>query len=223
MYLTFGIGALGILSWAFVNQGVSAGGAITGHITDRDTKTAVANAEITLSGRPEMARTDGAGNFTLTITNSPPPNGQVHLYISKSGYDGWDRAARIGQLVEAELAPVLKKSEVPAPKPPPPMQTTAETYYSDEAASGSCKDFGAWATVCTPDKPEGWTIAYQNFALTGDRAGCAYAKCEPLGNITNIKACYHFTTQGHDEECGHSGNTGIHYSKGVLNVVWSHP
>jgi hypothetical protein len=109
-------------------------------------------------------------------------------------------------------------------KAAPPMMVNAnETYTSDDVASGACKDFGGWATVCTPDKPEGWTIVDQHFELTGDRAGCQYARCEPVAPITETKACYHFQTQGHDEECGHSGNTGIHYSKGVLRVVWRHP
>jgi hypothetical protein len=83
---------------------------------------------------------------------------------------------------------------------PTEFVTTTETYYSDNAASGACKDFGAWASVCTPDKPAGWTITYEHFDLTGDRAGCQWA-----------------------EECGHSDNTGIHYSKGVLTIVWKHP
>jgi hypothetical protein len=97
-----------------------------------------------------------------------------------------------------------------------------EVYWSDDVASGACKDFGAWATLCSPDKPEGWTIVSHVFELTGDRAGCAFAECGLASPPTSTKVCYHFRTQGHDEECGHSGNTGIHYSKGKLTVVWVH-
>lgn len=114
-------------------------------------------------------------------------------------------------------------STKPLEETPAEPITTTETYYSDNAASGACKDLGAWASVCSPDKPAGWTITYQHFDLSGDRAGCQYAVCEPEGTITDTKVCYHFRTQGHDEECGHSGNTGIHYSKGVLTVVWRRP
>lgn len=113
------------------------------------------------------------------------------------------------------------KAAVAEAPPALPLVNTTEVYWSDEAASGHCKDFGGWASVCSADKPEGWTIVSQVFELTGDRAGCAYAKCEPV-SVTPTKACYHFSTQGHDEECGHSGNTGIHYSKGKLTVVWAH-
>jgi hypothetical protein len=42
-----------------------------------------------------------------------------------------------------------------------------------------------------------------------------------LGTIAATKACYRASTQGHDEECGLSGKTGIHYSQGVLTVT--HP
>jgi hypothetical protein len=219
MYLTFAIGAMGIAAWAFVSTKGNAGHSITGHLTDRDTKRPIMYAEVTLSGRPESARSDGVGNFTLVITNSLP-SGPVHVFISKDGYETFDRNAALGQNIEAELAPAKTEAKQP---PPTEMVSTTETYYSDNAASGSCKDFGAWASVCSPDKPAGWTITYQHFELTGDRAGCAYAVCEPAGPITDTKACYRFKTQGHDEECGHSGNTGIHYSKGILTVVWQHP
>jgi hypothetical protein len=126
-------------------------------------------------------------------------------------------------VVTALQTTITVQVEPKTPAPSTESVTTTETYQSDDAASGSCKDFGAWASVCSPDKPPGWTISYQHFELTGDRAGCQYAECGPVGTPTDTKVCYHFRTQGHDEECGHSGNTGIHYSKGVLTVVWKHP
>jgi hypothetical protein len=216
MYLTFAIGVIGIAAWAFVTTKENSSHSITGHLIDGKTKKPVAGAEITLSGRAESAHTDGAGNFVLSFVAAP--SGSIHLFISKQGYAAFDRNASVGQNIEAELLPAD-----PLPLPAVEMTTTRETYYSDNAASGACKDFGAWASVCSPPKPAGWTITYQHFELTGDRAGCAYAICEPDGPITDTRVCYHFRTQGHDEECGHSGNTGIHYSKGVLTVVWQHP
>jgi len=185
----------------------------------------VPDAEIILSGRPESAHSDGAGNVNLPLVGVLP-EGIVHLYISKSGYKVYDRDVVMGQNIEAELIPAIQ-GETPAETTKPTdstqMALTTEKYVSDEIASGACKDFGAWATLCTPDKPKDWTIAEQHFELIGDRAGCAYAKCEPLGTITESKACYRASTQGHDEECGHSGNRGIHYSQGVLTVTWKHP
>ncbi len=117
------------------------------------------------------------------------------------------------------LEPLAKLPTLPTLAP---LVNTTEIYWSDNAASGACEDFGAWASVCSSDKPEGWTIVSQVFELTGDRAGCAYAECGPVSPPTATKVCYHFRTQGHDDECGHSGNTGIHYSKGKLTVVWAH-
>jgi hypothetical protein len=117
------------------------------------------------------------------------------------------------------LEPLTKLGRLPDVKP---LQNATEVYWSDEAASGHCADFGGWASVCSADKPGGWYIVSQVFELTGDRAGCAYAECGSVSPPTPTKACYHFRTQGHNEECGHSGNTGIHYSKGKLTVVWAY-
>ena len=105
IYLTFIIGTIGIIAWAFKDN---AGHLITGHIVDRDTKKPVSYAEITLSGRPESAQTDGAGNFILSITNSVP-SGPVRLFVSKDGYQEFDRNATLGENLEAELVPI--KSE----------------------------------------------------------------------------------------------------------------
>lgn len=79
--------------------------AITGRVSDRATRTAISGAEVTLSGRPESAHTDGAGNFSLSMKNEAPINGRVHLFIAKEGYDGFDREVAVGQNVEAELVP----------------------------------------------------------------------------------------------------------------------
>lgn len=212
MYLTFTLAVIGIFVWQLGKRNHT----LTGHVTDASTKKPVADAEITLSGRPESARTDGAGNFSLVIVE-PLPSESVHLFVSKEAYGQFDRQAYLGQNLEAELTPLK------LPVDPPREVTAEEVYYSDDVASGHCKDFGAWASLCTPDKPSGWTIVSQHFELTGDRAGGAFAESGPLGIPTEYKACYHFRTQGHEEECGHSGNTGIHYSKGVLRVVWKHP
>jgi hypothetical protein len=218
LYLAFSIGVIGIVAWVLINQRSHS---ISGRVADIRSHVAVQDAEIILSGRPESAHSDGAGNFNVSLVGVLP-DGTVHLYISKAGYQVYDRGVVMGQNIEAELIPALEEA-APASKAAKPDEITTEKYYSDEIASGACKDFGAWATLCTPDKPKGWAIADQHFELTGDRAGCAWAQCEPLGAITETKACYHARTQGHDEECGHSGNTGIHYSRAALTVVWKHP
>jgi hypothetical protein len=98
MYLTFAIGVIGIIAW-FFSRGP--GHAITGRVADRASQTAVADAEITLSGRPESAHSDGAGNFNLALVGTLP-DGLVHLYISKAGYRVYDRGVSVGQNIEAD-------------------------------------------------------------------------------------------------------------------------
>ena len=44
-----------------------------------------------------------------------------------------------------------------------------EEVRSPETASGSCKDFGSWARLCSKPKPPGWTIVSEHFDLIGDR------------------------------------------------------
>jgi hypothetical protein len=76
---------------------------------------------------------------------------------------------------------------------------TTEIYWSGEVASGACAAYGNWATLCSPNKPDGWKIVSHVFELTGDRAGCAYAECKQK-SVTETQACYVFHTQGHSEE-----------------------
>lgn len=102
---------------------------------------------------------------------------------------------------------------------PPPLVVTAETYRSDNLPSGHCKDFSGMYNLCSDAKPDGWTIVSQRFQLTRDRACNAWSTCAQTVN-TPTQVCYQFRMQGHDEECGHSGSTGIHLSMGVLDVVW---
>jgi hypothetical protein len=226
MYLTFAIGVFGIAAWAFTNQRVTESHKVTGHVLEKSSRRPVSGADIVLSGRPETAVSDAVGNFDLPLVSQPLPSGVVRLYISKEGYNVYDVGVVMGQNIEAEMTTVpgavATSHEAATPTDSERIVLTTEKYSSDQVASGACKDFGAWATICTPTKPDGWTIAEQHFELTGDRAGCAYAECEPLGTVTETKACYRFRTQGHDEECGHSGNTGIHYSQGILTVTWKH-
>jgi hypothetical protein len=112
----------------------------------------------------------------------------------------------------------------PALKPPAEvkMVVTTETY-SREVASGQCKDFGANQTVESETKPETWTIVHSEFHVGGaDRSCGAYTNCtQTVG--TAHKVTWVFNTQGHNEECGSHGNTGIHNSTGTLTVVWQHP
>jgi hypothetical protein len=249
MYLTFAIGVIGIAAWFFSSR---ANHRITGHVLEKDSREPIDSADIVLSGRTETAKSDDHGNFYITLVDEPLPATPVPLYVSKKGYKVYEVGVVMGQNIEAELSqtPVLTAVSKPPVDPsngmttnPPPdhhpvttaseheatsptdsqrLLVTTEVYRSDQVGSGACKDFGAWATLCSPDKPKGWTIAEQKFELMGDRAGCAYAECQPLGSPTESKVCYRFRTQGHDEECGHSGNTGIHYSQGAVTVTWRH-
>jgi hypothetical protein len=190
---------------------------IDGMIADADNGKSISRATVTTVLSTSPAITDSNGIFHLNI-KTPKAGESLVLHVSKDGYESLDWTV---------TPPLLSGIRILLTKEPSaalsgPSVVTSETYRSDNAASGACKDFGAWTSVCSSDKPEGWTIAAQDFALTGDRAGCAYAECGLISPPTSTKVCYHFRTQGHDEECGHSGNTGIHYSQGVLNVVWQH-
>jgi|HubBroStandDraft_6_1064221.scaffolds.fasta_scaffold01118_7 WD40 repeat protein len=125
MYLTFAIGTVGIIAWVVTTKGGSQ--SITGHLVDRVTKEAISDGEVTLSGRPESARSDGAGNFTLTITNAPS-SGFVHLFVSKDGYEVLDRNAALGQNLEAELIPIVKGELKPIA---PPNTNPADVHQSE--------------------------------------------------------------------------------------------
>jgi hypothetical protein len=118
-----------------------------------------------------------------------------------------------------------KADSIPVPTPAPQIVIEPEEEVrSPETASGSCKDFGSWARLCSKPKPPGWTIVSEHFDLIGDRAGCAYAECKKDNDTSSpTQVCYLFHMQGHDEQCGSHGNTGIQYSTGVLKVVWKHP
>lgn len=232
MYLVFVIGVVGIAAWAVVSvmsRRVSTG-EIRGRVMDKSTKRGIEDAEIVATGKAETTKSDHEGTFVFPVDGVSPEANRIHLYFTKDGYEVGDQTAKVGDNIDVFLVPALTKAQlVPDPdkNPPPPkpeMVSTSETYLSDDVASGACADMGAWATLCTPDKPADWTITYQHFELTGDRAGCRWAECLPAGEITTTKACYKFRTQGHSDEChAFSSNTGIHYSKGRLDVVWTHP
>src|ERR1700687_837696 len=68
-------------------------------------------------------------------------------------------------------------SKLPHPPPPLPMIETDETYTLGELPSGDCANFSTWYTICTPDKPDGWTVVSQSFVLTGNRACNAWSEC----------------------------------------------
>jgi hypothetical protein len=228
MLFTFLIGVLGIVAWYLSRQIIHQ---VTGHILEKDTLKPLDGAAIIFSGRPESARSDQNGNFDVHLISEPLPAGVTPLYVSKDGYKVAEVGVTMGQNIEVVLVPTSRTPDSSAsadhdassPTDSQKVIVSTEVYRSDQVASGSCSAFGAFATLCTADKPAGWTIAEQHFILVGDRAGCAYGECLPLGSPTATKACYRFRTQGHDEECGHSGNTGIHYSQGVLTATWKHP
>jgi hypothetical protein len=130
-------------------------------------------------------------------------------------------AAAEGSIQKEPVSPVTTSTRRTEPAPTPTI--TAETYPSDNLPSGAGGDFSPWYTLCSENKPEGWTIADSTFELKGDRAGCAFAECEHTQN-SPTKVCWRFRMQGHNEEVGfgHGGNTGIHYSQGFLKVIWKH-
>lgn len=116
----------------------------------------------------------------------------------------------------------LSPLPVPPIKDPVVVREPAIVDSSPPTNSGRCGDFGSWAQLCTTAKPAGWSIVDHEFSLTGDRAGCRWAECQQV-SVSPIQVCYRFRMQGHSEECGSHGNTGIHDSTGNIRVIWAHP
>ena len=106
-------------------------------------------------------------------------------------------------------------------KPPtklvPVVRTEPDTTRL-EGLSGNGHDWGAWYTLCSNDKPAGWTISrIIDFHLDGDRHCGDWAHCEAWGADTPLKVCRRFQMQGHDE-----AKPGVRSSTGVLIVEWQH-
>jgi hypothetical protein len=144
--------------------------------------------------------------FTTVVV--PRPTVQQTLAINYPGFTG--------ALI---LEPLAKLPPLP---PVLPMVNSVETYPTSVLASGACADFGQYADVCSETKGPDWTIASSNFRIAGNRTACGvFSEC--LSTVsTPTKVCWKFRTQGHNEECGHSGNTGIQNSQGFLDVTWAH-
>jgi hypothetical protein len=103
-----------------------------------------------------------------------------------------------------------------APKPVPVVMTTSVTTRVNNS-SGNGSSWGPFATICSDDKPHGWTIKNVEFHLEGDRQCGAWAECINNPPSTPIKACRQFRMQGHDE-----AKPGMRDSAGVLTVIWEH-
>jgi hypothetical protein len=144
--------------------------------------------------------------FTTVIV--PRPKLQQTMAINYPGFTG-----------AIILEPLVKLPKLP---PVLPMVNTTETYPTAVLASGACADYGQYTSVCSDTKGPDWTIASSHFDIRGDRTACgAYSHCNATQS-TPTKVCWQFQTQGHNEECGHSGNTGIQNSQGFLTVTWAH-
>jgi hypothetical protein len=76
---------------------------------DKITKGGLLNSLVRITGRSEMAFTNGDGFFTLVI-NPPIPEGQVHLSIRAEDYEDYLTSVSIDQNLEVALAPLPKVS-----------------------------------------------------------------------------------------------------------------
>jgi hypothetical protein len=112
------------------------------------------------------------------------------------------------------------------PQPLPELQPVlvTETYDdTQERSSGECDNYSTWYAICTPEKPAGWKIVNVTFSLTGDRGWGGPGAQANVQSQSETRACWQFRLQGHSEQCGNHGNTGIQYSRAHLTVTWQHP
>lgn len=172
------------------------------------------------------SKTDRLGAVGFTIPHEDG-NSTVTPTVALDGYD----TGKIPSIelrehnVESHLLLARFKALTSSAAPEPPTAVTNEVYRSDNLPSGAGADLSPLYTLCSQPKPLGWTIVSSTFSLEGDRSCGAWASCSPHPDNNAERVCYSFRTQGHSEEVGvfRGGNTGIHYSTGVLTVAWRHP
>lgn len=167
-----------------------------------------------VAGEPRVANTqwqwEGAGLAKLPKTLQPGthivllhrPTEQLTLAANYSGY-----------------ADSLVIDPFPAIPPPPTthVEHTAETYTSPQV-HGWGKNFSPPYTLCTPDKPAGWTVRLVEFHLDGDRRCNEWSICSGSEADSATHLCRTFQIQGY--EGGFKG--GNAYDTGVMTVIWTH-
>jgi hypothetical protein len=111
-------------------------------------------------------------------------------------------------------------SKLPSPLPQLAPVIVSEVYDDPavERPSGEMDNYSFWYTICTAEKPAGWTIVNSTFSLSGDRGyGGPGAQASELSR-SETRDCWQFRLQGHSEERGH-GNTGIHFSRAPYDYL----
>jgi hypothetical protein len=111
----------------------------------------------------------------------------------------------------------------PYPPPPPPPEYTyvpcIETYAST-VADGWGDNWSAPVTMCTPPKPEGWTITRLVLFNTTDfgteRACDRWGHCTGAETDTSTRICRSITVQGHNDNT-HEGHGKL---QGHMIVEW---
>jgi len=171
--------------------------------------------------------TDANGKAGITIPHrdrgeTVTPEVSLQGYTLPSGKPLAPIALGATTLISQISLQRVKKADS-SPVESPPNQLTKEVYKSDNLPSGAGRNFSQFYTLCSPEKPQGWTIVDANFNLTGDRSCNAWAQCVQTES-SETKVCWKFSMQGHDEQVGvfSGGNTGIQFSAGVLTVIWKH-
>jgi hypothetical protein len=141
-----------------------------------------------------------------------------------------EKAKSIGEFLHGKADGTSSASSAPPAAAPNPSSSPSSMPFvmttipkpSREMPSGACGAYSGWYELCSDSQPADWRIAASSFELSGNRAcTTGFAECKKTVD-TPAKICYEFRLQGHNEECGHSGNTGIQYSTGHLSVTWQH-
>jgi pimeloyl-ACP methyl ester carboxylesterase len=133
-------------------------------------------------------------------------------------------------LLQLQLLNVLAPLNLlPSPNPSPlessskakPVETPEE--YRSPEITGWGSNFSPPFTLCTPDKPAGWTIAdapILKLESTTERGECGrYTTCGGDNTDTPTHACRTISVQGHNE----NRFDGYGRAVAVLHVNWRHP
>lgn len=123
----------------------------------------------------------------------------------------------------ASSTPDFSAAVKPAPQPQPIRYVSCTEIYSSKVADGWGINWSEPVVMCTPQKPDGWTIArVVSFYTTdwGTERDCSHwAHCTGQESDTATRICRTLTVQGHNDG-SHEGHGKL---QGHMAVEWRQP